>query len=86
MDNKAVDALSRKPEGGELAYLVVPTLLDTDAISAGVYEDIKLRERIGKLYIRSTDTLVWLACWCPCSTHVEHFNTSTLGGHLSNTC
>lgn len=51
MDNKAADALSRKLEGVELVYLVVPTLLDITAFSAEVYEDTKLREIIEKLKV-----------------------------------
>ena len=51
MDNKAADGLSRKPEGVELASLVVPTLVDMAATRAEVYEESKLKETIEKLKV-----------------------------------
>lgn len=40
-----------KPEGIELANLVVPTLLDVSAIKEEVYKDSKLKDIIEKLMV-----------------------------------
>lgn len=34
--------------------------------------------------LRSTDTLIWLAC--SCLTRIRHMDTPTLVGHISDTC